>query len=512
LVASILSVAAFAYYSHVGLLFAYPDAVSHIMIARRVLVSGTPGLAQFGTSWLPLTHVLILPLVWVDALWRDGLAGSLPSMVAYVVAGIYMFRLGKLVLKSDLGGYLAALALVLNPNLVYLQATAMSESDLIACTVILTFYLLRWTQDESWSDLIKCAAACCAASLIRYDGWALAAAAAIVVVYTAYRRHGWIRARAAALLFGLLGLSGCVGWIIYNQVFFNSAFGFLIGPYGNRYEQQRRQATSGLATHYHLLLSIHTYAQAVVDNVGLLAVVAAGAGLAIHIVRRSRMRLAAYVLFAPFALNVVSLYLGVTVLRTPEITAPGQTPTSYAERYALEMLPAVALFLSTALTRLPIALTLLFQGAQTRLRTRVAVASIATGLLLIWAIPQVIQDSSYALQDPLHGPDSVESMVQVGSYLYQHYDGQPILISYSPFAPAIFFANLPDHAFVTDNETVPFHTALTHPTQVEWIVVDPQSLDYDPVWHGLQPGWQRQFVLVAIYGTARIYQRILQGG
>jgi Dolichyl-phosphate-mannose-protein mannosyltransferase len=351
LVASILSIAAFAYYSHAGLLFAYPDAVSHFMIARRVLASRTPGLAQFGATWPPLPHALMLPLIWVDVLWRDGLAGGLPSMLAYVVAGIYMFRLGKLVLKSDIGGYLAALALVLNPSLIYLQATAMSETDLIACTVILAFYLVRWTQDESWNDLIKCSAACCAATLIRYDGWALTAAAASVVMYTTYRRHGWIRARAAALLFGLLGLAGCVGWVVYSQVVFHSALYFLVGPYSSSRQQHNLETRSGIITHHQLLLSIHTYIQAVVDNVGLLVVVAAGAGLAIHLVGlfgHSRTRLATCVLLVPFAFSVLSLYLGINPLRTPEITGPGQTPTYYGGRYALEPLPAVALFFSRA--------------------------------------------------------------------------------------------------------------------------------------------------------------------
>jgi len=315
------------------------------------------------------------------------------------------------------------------------------------------------------------------------------------------------------LLFGLLGFAGCVGWMIYSQVIFHSLdflpF-YLTGSYGNS-RQQRLETTSGPATHHHLLLSIHSYAQAVVDNVGLLVVMAAVAGLAIHLVGlfgRSRTRLATCVPLAPFAFNVLSLYLGVTVLRTPEITGPGQIPAYYDGRYALEMLPAVALFFSIALTCLPIALARLLQSAQTRRRTQVAVAGIATGLLLVWAIPQVLQDSSYALQDPLHATGSVAGMVQVGTYLHQHYDGQPILISYAAFAPAIFFTNLPDHVFTTDSEAVPFQAALTHPTSVGWIVVDPQSANPDPVWSGLQPGWQQQFVLVAIYGTARIYQRI----
>jgi 4-amino-4-deoxy-L-arabinose transferase-like glycosyltransferase len=222
LVATILIIAAFAYYSHAGLLFVYGDAVSHLMIARRVLDSSTPGIAQLGTVWLPLNHILMLPLVWIDPLFRDGFAGAFPSMVAYVVAGVFMYKLTIRVLHSRLAGYVAAAVLLLNPSLLYLQSTSMSETDLICCTVLLAYFLVRWSETERLSDLILCAAACMAATLIRYDGWALTIAAAVYVLVTTWRRHGWIKARAVALLYGLLAFAGCAGWIIYNQMIFNA--------------------------------------------------------------------------------------------------------------------------------------------------------------------------------------------------------------------------------------------------------------------------------------------------
>jgi len=37
------------------LTLAYGDAISHMMIARRVVAGRTPGLAQLGTTWLPST-------------------------------------------------------------------------------------------------------------------------------------------------------------------------------------------------------------------------------------------------------------------------------------------------------------------------------------------------------------------------------------------------------------------------------------------------------------------------
>ncbi|HEX9068002.1 MAG TPA: hypothetical protein VF807_04475 [Ktedonobacterales bacterium] len=100
LLASVTSVASYVYYTQQGLTLAYGDSISHMMIARRVFASSTPGLAQLGTVWLPLNHILMLPLVWNDTLFRDGFAGTLPSMVAYVVSAVYMYRLGGLVFAS----------------------------------------------------------------------------------------------------------------------------------------------------------------------------------------------------------------------------------------------------------------------------------------------------------------------------------------------------------------------------------------------------------------------------
>ena len=44
----------------------YGDAESHLNIARRIIDSRTPGYEQIGTAWLPLLHLLMLPLVMQD--------------------------------------------------------------------------------------------------------------------------------------------------------------------------------------------------------------------------------------------------------------------------------------------------------------------------------------------------------------------------------------------------------------------------------------------------------------
>ena len=84
LAASAVSLLSFLYYFQRGEVLLYGDAIAHINIARRVFDSQTPGLLQLGTVWLPLPHLLMLPFLVSDWLWRTGVGGSIPSMVAYV--------------------------------------------------------------------------------------------------------------------------------------------------------------------------------------------------------------------------------------------------------------------------------------------------------------------------------------------------------------------------------------------------------------------------------------------
>src|SRR5262245_2851935 len=91
----------FLVYVHRGDILLFGDAVAHINIARKVFDSRTPGLLQLGTVWLPLPHLLMIPLVVNDWSWRTGLGGSIPSMIAYVFAVVGIFRLVRDSLKAS---------------------------------------------------------------------------------------------------------------------------------------------------------------------------------------------------------------------------------------------------------------------------------------------------------------------------------------------------------------------------------------------------------------------------
>src|SRR5450755_3328000 len=91
LTAYIASISAFWYFFQMHQIVLYGDTYAHMLIVRRVLDNATPGLAQLGGVWLPLPHLVMLPFIWNDYLWRTGLAGSLPSMICYLISAVYLF-------------------------------------------------------------------------------------------------------------------------------------------------------------------------------------------------------------------------------------------------------------------------------------------------------------------------------------------------------------------------------------------------------------------------------------
>src|ERR1700758_5426804 len=157
-VASLAACASLVYfliYFHRGDVLLFGDAVAHINIARKVFDSRTPGLLQLGTVWLPLPHLLMIPLVLNDWSWRTGLGGSIPSMIAYVFAVAGIFRLVRDTLAASerlrpvarRTAWFAAVAFGGNPNLLYLQATAMTEVLYLAFFIWVTVYFGEFVRD-----------------------------------------------------------------------------------------------------------------------------------------------------------------------------------------------------------------------------------------------------------------------------------------------------------------------------------------------------------------------------
>jgi len=217
-----------------GAMLNYGDAVAHLHIARRILDSHRPGLTQLGSVWLPLPHLLLIPFVQVYGWWASGIAGAIPSALAYVAGCAGLYRLARRWLPPAS----AALALAFfaaNPNLLYLQTTAMTEPLFVCETIWIAVWLVEWraSLDDGSQTSAKLlwliAAVLVAAIFTRYDGWVMALLAWGCIGLTLARRGG-LRSRAFWLA-SVLVVAAPVAWFIYNGAAFGDWLYFLRGPY-----------------------------------------------------------------------------------------------------------------------------------------------------------------------------------------------------------------------------------------------------------------------------------------
>jgi len=251
-----VSVISFLAYFQRGDVALYGDAIAHMNIARRVFDSKTPGLLQLGTVWLPLPHLLMVPFLLSNEMWRRGVGGSIPSMVGYVFAVVGIFRLIRSALSRSarpdaparIAAWTAALVFAANPNLIYIQTTAMGEALYLAFFLWSLVHLSEFIHGRAKS-LTKCGLCLAAACLTRYDGWFLAAAiAAAVVLLSVFSgsasepRVPRLRIpRAAAIKFVLIATAAPSLWLAYNGIVYRNPLEFANGPYSAKEIERKTQ-------------------------------------------------------------------------------------------------------------------------------------------------------------------------------------------------------------------------------------------------------------------------------
>jgi hypothetical protein len=358
-IAAAVSLLAFLFYFRHGDLLLYGDAVAHINIARRVIDSRTPGLLQLGTVWLPLPHLLMIPFLLSDAAWETGIAGAIPSMVAYVLGTVGVFRLvlgalGHAAKPSPVArasAWLAALTYASNPNLLYLQTTAMTEPLYLALFIWALVHFSEFVQaatragkDESAdaSSLTKCGLCLVAACVTRYDGWflavALCMAAGLVVI-----RSGKTDSLGGGLArFALLAVAAPLLWLGYNAMVYRNPLEFANGPYSARaIEQKTMQSHPGahdlpVAFSYFLKSAELNMTEAGWQKLWVGVLLAGTLAIPVFDLRLWPLVL----LWTPLIFYVLSIAYGGVPIYLP----PWWPFSLYNGRYGLEMLPAFAVF------------------------------------------------------------------------------------------------------------------------------------------------------------------------
>ena len=97
LAALTIGAAAALFYAHAGLTLSHYDARAHLVVARRIFDSLTPGWQQVGAVWLPLPHLLNMLPVQVDVLYRTGASAVAISVASTAIAA---WALASLILRT----------------------------------------------------------------------------------------------------------------------------------------------------------------------------------------------------------------------------------------------------------------------------------------------------------------------------------------------------------------------------------------------------------------------------
>ncbi len=373
--AAAVSIASFFYYLRHGDLLLYGDAVAHINIARRVFDSQTPGPLQLGTVWLPLPHILMMPFIISRWLWQTGIGGAIPSMIAYLFSVIGVFLLVRVVLPTSpktgekwgtprsipdgaarFAAWFAAGVVALNPNLFYLQTTAMTEPIYLAFFIWAVVFCVRAIRACADGDaqrgnslLVRCGLCLLGACLTRYDGWLLATVIVALSVGLAWIGN-FSALRPGVVKLALLAALAPVLWLAYNAAVYKNPLEFANGPYSAKAIEQKT-AVPGAPPHpgaEDLPVAFRYFFKSAELNLApgklqifWVCVLLLGTATALLFQRKLW---ALILLWTPVPFYMLSIaYSGVPLF------VPVWWPFSrYNVRYGIEMLPAFAVFTAIA--------------------------------------------------------------------------------------------------------------------------------------------------------------------
>lgn len=480
----------FVYFYANKLGLAYNDARSHLDIARRVVEGLKPGLAQLGSVWLPLPHILMIPTIWNDFMWHSGLSGGLVSMVSFVVTGLVIWSFLKMLGVGILGRVIGVLVFVANLNILYLQSIAMTELLLLATMTFGVYDLVRWNKENKIIYLVRSAFWIMLSTLIRYDGWFLLAYAAGVIAVRVFLRKGYKRAEGAFVLFCTLGGFGIFLWLLWNQLIFGDALYFAFGPFSAHAQQEQLDAAGVLESKKNLYLSAKIYWYALMYNSGAFTTLIGLFGAILlwfdkHISKD--VRLASTALIAPLLFNILALYLGHSVLFIQGISGN----TWFNARYGIMLAPSLAIFVGYLV------------------HTLKNIRPVLIGLLAFITVFSFTSYDAVTIDDARVG-SSQKNVSEVSGWLKENAANKDgfILISAASHDAIIFSSGLPMKRFIHEGTGAYWDYAVEKPELwARWIVLrtnDTNDLTFKEVQDST--GFADMYDKVQSFPFADIYQ------
>jgi hypothetical protein len=462
----VLAVAAW-HVASAGLTLSHYDARAHLVVARRVFDSLTPGWRQLGAVWLPLPHLLnLIPVQWNWA-YRTGAIAVAISIVALAWG---LARLAEWMYRRTNSRALAVATpalVLLNPNLLYLGSTPMTEPLLIGLSLAAVAAFDAWIEVPTDSTRRRAAWLTAALVLTRYEGW-LVASGLVSIAFIAGRRRpvrdlvGLVTPAAGAIAcFLLLSVTSTGRWLPSTDFFV---------PNG----EALHQPLTAASLIWNGMLKLGNTPLAIAGLIGAAVCVA-----------RSRRRVARLL---PLALTMAAAL--------PLAAFTDGHP--FRIRYMVPLVAASAVLAGVALSALP-----------RRVQAWAAPALVAVS---VWLSPPFSLTAPMPVEAQWETPFRVQRQT-VSRALAARYDGTPILASMGSLAhymheSAAIGLNIAN--FVHEGNGDLWMEALRSPRRsVHWILIEERAEGGDMLAARARsdPEFLNGFTRVAEGGGLALYQR-----
>jgi hypothetical protein len=471
------------HYSRAGLTLAHYDARAHLVVARRILDSLTPGWQQIGAVWLPLPHVVNMLPVQVDAWYRSGFSGAAISVLSMALAAGSLASLIVRLTGSPVAAAAGGVLLLVNPNVLYLQGTPMTEPMLFGLSLFsvaaVAAYVDALTDREQPVDRSRPAALAglglTAACLTRYEAWpitgALVALAAFVLLRRGHTPAESVRALVPVALWPALGV------LVFSM---NSRW--VVGAWfvsGDFFVPDNTEALGRpLVALEQLRMGLWDLAGSALSWAGV-----AGSALLLWTLTRSRERASLVLVLALFA--AAAIPLAAYVQGHP-----------FRIRYDLPLVIACAASAAAAIgtlaraAQLPVALALI--------------------VLTVWQVSPLDRAAPLVVESQREA-GNMAGRRAITTHLQSHYDGETIMMSMGSlghYMHDLSLAGFTIKSFLHEGNGEIWRFAMLQPRgHAGWLIIEGDAEGGDALHHASQRGdWLDGFTLVAEGGGARLYR------
>jgi hypothetical protein len=456
-------ISAYIFISH-GYHNAHFDSKAHQLVARRIFDNLRPGWIQIGAFWLPLPHILYLPLVRYDSIYFSGTAGTPYSMISFICTSLILFKLIEKLLDR-FAAFCGTALYITNPNMLYLQTTALTENLAILFMVGSIYLFVQFVDLRERKYLVGCAVVSTLGVLTRYENWLVAALTGFLLVLIQIKeRFRWKPLIVNCILFAIpnllaMGFTFWINWYTTGHIFFD-----------HRSKHTDFQPAQG-SFFVSFLVILYTIGKLLSYEWTILALIA------FFIVFRKKFRDSRF-LAALAILGPLLLYL---------FEYRDNHPTRV--RYGIPFIPACVLFLSYWPTR----------------------SRLFAYLFILFTIHISLFSSFYRagsselMEESMRDAENLAIQDDLLQYLRQHDDGTLILAAMGDIAPVLYDLKLPIKRYIHEGAKPWWNDANAHPEKVAGWVFMTQG---DRLWKRFHdnPEFHRHYALIGRRKFLELYR------